>query len=430
MMEQRPDFDLTNPECYVTGDPHPLLKWLRHNAPLSRISDREGNQYWALTKYADQVKVYRDPLTFSSQGPIAMTMPSGGIGETMIVTDPPRHRQLRGFFNCFTPRAMAKWEGLVRGVVREIVAYTVQKGECDFVLDVATRLVVEVFFVILGVPPADRPWLTKLEDMSTRRTDPEFQLAPADDATPDQLAQMASDSAIYASAEMAKYFGGLIEERRRSPQDDLLSLFATGTIEGVPLSQSGMLQNISFLTAAGLETTINASGGGLYALLNNSDQLERLRNNPALIPSAVEEILRLVTPVFHLLRTVTKDTELRGERLRKGDLVALFVASANRDEEVFTDPDRFDVGRSPNEHLAFGYGEHFCLGASLARLEMRVLMQELLPVLGGIEPAGPISRTRSVIVPGIKHLPIRFKTAATSAGSQPANESRYFTRRS
>ncbi len=251
--------------------------------------------------------------------------------------------------------------------------------------------------------------------MSTRRTDPEFQLAPADEATPDQLAQMASDSAIYASGEMAKYFGGLIEERRRSPQDDLLSLFATGTIEGVPLSPSGMLQNISFLTAAGLETTINASGGGLYALLNNSDQLERLRNNPALIPSAVEEILRLVTPVFHLLRTVTKDTELRGERLRKGDLVALFVASANRDEEVFADPDRFDVGRSPNDHLAFGSGEHFCLGASLARLEMRVLTQELLPVLGDIEPAGPISRTRSVIVPGIKHLPIRFKATATSA---------------
>jgi len=167
------------------------------------------------------------------------------------------------------------------------------------------------------------------------------------------------------------------------------------------------------LTAGGLETTINASSCGLYLLLNNRDQLERLRNNPALIPSAVEEILRFVTPVFHFLRTVTRDTELGGQRFSQGDLVALFLASANRDETVFADPDKFDVGRSPNEHVAFGYGEHFCLGANLARLEMRVLFQELLPHLGDIELAGPVSRTRSVVVPGIKHLPVRFKDGQT-----------------
>ena len=174
------------------------------------------------------------------------------------------------------------------------------------------------------------------------------------------------------------------------------------------------------MTAGGLETTINASGSGLYELLTKRDQLERLRNNPALVPSAVEEILRFVAPTFHFLRTVVKDTELRGERLRKGELVALFLASANRDEEVFADPDRFDIGRAPNEHLAFGYGEHFCLGANLARLELRVLLQELLPHLADIELAGPVSRTRSVVVPGIKHLPIRFKgPAARQADSPP-----------
>ncbi len=420
-MEQRPDFDLTDPDSFVTSEPHAMLKWLRHNAPLSRISDREGNSYWAVTRYTDAVKVYRDPLTFSSEGPVVMTIPSdrSGIGQSMILSDPPRHRQLRGFVKwSFTPRAVAKWEGLVRDVVGKIIADAVDRGECDFVLDVATRLVVDVFFVILGVPPADRPRLAHLEDMIARLTDPEFQLAPVQDATPEKLAQMAHDTMMYANREMAGYYADLVEERRRSaPRDDLINLFAFGAIDGVPLTQSETLQNLSLLTAGGLETTINASGCGLCALLNNRDQLERLCANPALVNSAIEEILRFVTPVFHFLRTVTKDTELRGERLRQRELVSLFLASANRDEEVFADPDRFDIGRTPNDHLAFGYGEHFCLGANLARLEMRVLMRELLPHLGNIELAGPISRTRSVVVPGIKHLPIRFKTAGRSARS-------------
>jgi len=412
-MEQRPDFDLTNPDSYVAGDPHPLLRWMRHHAPISRIADQQGNLYWAVTRYADSLKVYRDPLTYSSEGPVVMSIPSdrSGIGQSMILSDPPRHRQLRGFVKwSFTPRAVAKWEGLVRSVVRQIVADALQKGACDFVLDIATRLVVDVFFVILGVPPADRERLTHLEDMIARLTDPEFQLAPVQDATPEKLAQMAHETITYANREMAQYYTGLIEERRRSgPQDDLIDLFAFGAIDGVPLNQNEILQNVMLLTAGGLETTINASGCGLYALLNNRDQLERLRDNPALVPSAVEEILRFVTPVFHFLRGVTKDTELAGQRFKQGDLVALFLASANRDEDIFRDPDKFDVGRSPNEHVAFGYGEHFCLGANLARLEMRTLFQELLPHLGDIEMAGPVSRTRSVVVPGIKHLPIRFK---------------------
>lgn len=412
-MEQRPDFDLTNPESYVAGDPHPLLRWMRHHAPISRIADQQGNLYWAVTRYGDSLKVYRDPLTYSSEGPVVMSIPSdrSGIGQSMILSDPPRHRQLRGFVKwSFTPRAVAKWEGLVRSVVRQIVADALQKGECDFVLDIATRLVVDVFFVILGVPPADRDRLTHLEDMIARLTDPEFQLAPVQDATPEKLAQMAHETITYANREMAQYYTGLIEERRRNgPQDDLIDLFAFGAIDGVPLNQNEILQNVMLLTAGGLETTINASGCGLYALLNNRDQLERLRGNPALVPSAVEEILRFVTPVFHFLRGVTKDTELGGQRFNQGDLVALFLASANRDEDIFRDPDKFDVARSPNEHVAFGYGEHFCLGANLARLEMRTLFQELLPHLGDIELAGPVSRTRSVVVPGIKHLPIRFK---------------------
>ncbi|HKD67189.1 MAG TPA: cytochrome P450 [Candidatus Binataceae bacterium] len=420
-MEPRPDFDLTNPECFVTGDPHAMLKWLRHNAPLSRISDAEGRSYWVVTKYADAVKVYRTPLVFSSEGPIVMSIPSdrAGVGQSMIVSDPPRHRQLRGFVKwSFTPRAVAKWEGLVRSVVRQLIAEAVDKGECDFVLDVATRLVVDVFFAILGVPPADRQRLAHLEDMISRLDDPEFQLAPVADATPEKLAKMAFETVMYANREMAMYYIQLIAERRKiGPQDDIIDLFTFGTIDGVPLTQMETLQNLSLLTAGGLETTINASGSGLYALLTYRDQLERLRSNPALVNSAVEEILRYVTPTFHFLRTVAKDTELRGQQLRQGDLLALFLASINRDEEVFLEPDRFDVGRTPNDHLAFGYGEHFCLGANLARLELRVLMQELAPHLGDIELNGPVSRTRSVVVPGVKHLPIRFKTGRIPARS-------------
>jgi cholest-4-en-3-one 26-monooxygenase len=415
-MEQRPDFDLTNPECFITGDPHPLLRWMRRYAPVSQISDPNGTAYWAVTRYADQVKIYRDPLTFSSEGPIVISIPTdrSGVRQSMIVSDPPRHRQLRGFVKwSFTPRAVAKWESLVRSLARNLIGEAVERGQCDFVVDVATRLVIDVFFAILGVPPADRQRLAHLEDMISRLTDPEFQLDQVPDATPEKLAKMAYDTAIFANREMAIYYTGLIQERRRiGPQDDLIDLFAFSSIDGVPLTQSETLQNLSLLTAGGLETTINASGSGLHELLSNRDQLERLRANPALVNSTVEEILRFVTPTFHFLRTVAKDVELHGVRMRKGDLVALFLASANRDEEVFNEPDRFDIGRSPNEHLAFGYGEHFCLGANLARLELRVLMQELLAYLGAIEPAGPISRTRSVVVPGIKHLPIRFGNTA------------------
>jgi cytochrome P450 len=422
-MEERPDFDLTNPDCFVAGEPHALLKWLRHHAPLSRISDQQGNSYWAVTKYADAVRIYRDPLTFSSEGPIVMSIPTdrSGVGQSMIVSDPPRHRQLRGFVKwSFTPRAVAKWEVLVRSVARRLIGDAVQRGQCDFTLDVAMQLVVEVFFAILGVPPADRQRLAHLEDMITRLTDPEYQLAPVGDATPEKLARMAYDTVVHANREMAAYYTRLIEERRRTgPQDDIIDLFAFGAIDGVPLTQSETLQNLSLLTAGGLETTINASGGGLYALLTEPSQLERLRNNPAMVPSAVEEILRFVAPTAHFLRTVAKDTELRGVRLRKGDLVALFLASANRDEEVFADPDRFDIGRAPNEHLAFGHGEHFCLGANLARLEMRVLLQELLPHLRDIELAGPVSRTRSVVVPGVKHLPIRFRRGPAAQADSP-----------
>jgi cholest-4-en-3-one 26-monooxygenase len=412
-MDPRPDFDLTDPECFVTGDPYPLLKWMRHNDPVSRISDLQGNTYWAVTRYADAVKIYRDPVTFSSEGPIVMSIPTdrSGVRQSMIVSDPPRHRELRGFVKwSFTPRAVAKWQDLVRRTVREIVADAIAGGECDFVIDVATRLVVEVFFVILGVPPEDRQRLAHLEDMVTRLSDPEFQLAAVEDATPQKLAKMAHDTAIYANREMGAYYTRLIEERRRGgPRDDLIDLFAFGSIKGVPLTHSETLQNLSLLTAGGLETTINASGSGLHALLTFRDQLERLSANPAMVPSAVEEILRYVTPTFHFLRTVARDTELGGREMRQGDLVALFLGSANRDEQVFAGPDRFDIGRTPNEHLAFGYGEHFCLGANLARLELRALMTELVPHLGDIELAGPISRTRSVVVPGIKHLPIRFK---------------------
>ncbi len=411
-MEARPDFDLTDPDCFVRGEPHALLKWMRHNAPVSRISDRQGNSYWAVTKYADAVKVYRDTASFSSEGPIVMSIPTdrAGVGQSMIVSDPPRHRQLRGFVKwSFTPRAVAKWEGLVRDVARGAIADAVGKGECDFTVEIATRLVIDVFFAILGVPPEDRARLAHLEDMISRLDDPEFHLAPVADATPEKLAQMAHDTVIYANREMAMYYTKLIEERRRNgPQDDLINLFAFGDINGVPLTQMETLQNLSLLTAGGLETTINASGSGLYALLTNPDQLERLRNNPALVNSTVEEILRFVAPTAHFLRTVTKDTDLGGQRMHRGDLVALFLGSVNRDEEVFAEPDRFDIGRTPNEHLAFGYGEHFCLGANLARMELRVLMRELLPHLGDIELAGPVSRTRSVVVPGIKHLPIRF----------------------
>ncbi len=228
------------------------------------------------------------------------------------------------------------------------------------------------------------------------------------DATSEMRDEMVHRVQHQAHQELAEYFAAMMAQRRRNPENDLLSLVANQKIDGVALSEEEALYNCVLILDAGLDTTRNAFSGGVYALLNHRAELERLVANPSLVPAAVEEIVRWTAPSFHNLRRVTRVTKLRGQEMNPGDLLAIWVGSANRDADVFADPDRFDITRSPNEHLGFGHAEHFCLGANLARLELRVALRELLPYLPHIELTGSIQRLHHTSVPGIKHMPVRF----------------------
>src|SRR5215469_3665815 len=407
---ESPDFDLTNPDCFVQGDPHVLFRELRRQEPLSQIVNRHGQKYWAVVKYRDAIAVYRDPQTFSSEAPISISDNlafSEGRGKMLILTDSPRHLKLRKLFKwSFTPLAVMRWEATMRQLARRIFAEAAAIGDCDFVPDVAGKLPITVVCQMLGVPEADRPRIERLGNLSVGGHDPEIQQAPAD-ATAETLEANAVRVQNQAHQELAEYFGAMIARRRAQPKDDLLSMIANEKIDGAVMSEEEALYNCVLVLDAGLDTTRNALSGGVYALLNNRNELERLVANPELVPSAVEEIVRWTSPSFHNIRRVTRTTSLRGMELSEGDLVAVWLGSANRDEEIFDEPDRFDVSRDPNEHLGFGHAQHFCLGANLARLELRVALRELLPYLKNIELTGRIERLRHCSVPGIKHMPVR-----------------------
>jgi cytochrome P450 len=410
-MMERVDFDLTDPACIAEGDPYRHFEYLRRQ-PLGRITDRSGNQYWAVVKYADAVAVYRDPRTFSSECPISISDNvafSEGRGKMLIMTDPPRHLKLRGLFKwSFTPLAVKTWEAPMRELAREIFAAAARRGECEFVHDVAGRLPLNVVCRMLGVPDADRPRIERLGNISVGSHDPEFHEVLPPGATPTMREEMVHRVQHQAHQELAEYFGALMAQRRRNPANDLLSLVANQNVDGVALSEEEALYNCVLILDAGLDTTRNAFSGGVYALLHHRADLERLVANPSMVPAAVEEIVRWTSPSFHNLRRVTRVTKLHGQEMNPGDLVAIWVGSANRDEEVFADADKFDITRSPNEHLGFGHAEHFCLGANLARLELRVALRELLPYLPRIELTGAIERLHHTSVPGLKHMPVRF----------------------
>ena len=414
------EFDLTDPDRVATDEIHPYLKYLRTHAPISRLRSHSGKEYWVVVKYRDIMRVWNEPETFSSErAPISLSEHAAfdqGRGKLMILTDPPRHMKQRNIFKGrFTPRGVkVDWEGLTRRIAQGLYADAAAKGECDFVADVAGKLPRALICEVMGVLPEDRPRIEQLGDMSVAGHDPEYQkLLPPEDriGTPEEIADRCQ---AYAMREMAAYFGQQIVDRRKHPRNDLFTVLATAVIDDVPLTDEEAVYNCVLLLDAGLDTTRNALSGGIRALLAHPDQLDRLAGDPALVKSAIEEFLRWTSPAYHNLRVVTRKTELRGQALEPGDTLTLWGVSANRDEEIFPGADRFDIGRWPNEHLAFGYGEHSCIGAHLARLELRVGLEEALPYLRHIEMTGPIERMRSLSVPGIKHMPVRF-----AVGPQP-----------
>jgi cytochrome P450 len=319
-------------------------------------------------------------------------------GKMMLMSDPPYHGALRRLVNKgFTPRMVARLEPPIRALTTEILDAAPAGEVCDFVTAVAAKLPLAVIGTLMGVPQADWDRMFELTNRLLGADDPEYQIAPGD-------RQRTAEAGL---REVFAYFAGQLELRRRTARDDLVGVLVEAEIDGQRLSDEEILNFCQLLITAGNETTRNAISGGVGALLEHPDQHARLRAEPALLPTAIEEILRWTSPVTHMARVAVRDVTLRGRAIRAGEKLVLWYPSANRDEEVFPDPYTFDVGRTPNDHLAFGFGEHFCLGAGLARLEMRVMFEELLRRFPRMALAGPVERLRSNFIGGIKHMPVR-----------------------
>ncbi len=420
MTAPAPDFeiDALDPTLFVRGVAHDVFDWLRAHEPVHRD---ERNGIWVVTKYEDVVNVERRPDVFSSaQG---VRPKGGGGGDLSIVSldDPEHARQRRLVSRGFTPSRINAMVDHIREVARGLVDRVAARGECDFVDDIAKPLPLIVIAELLGLPVEDRDRLAAWSDT----------MMSAEGAEGDDDPRL--QAAAEAWAEYVTYLAGLMEQRRAEPRDDLISVLlqsadagelafhedelrervAAGGLRDGDLTGDELLMFLVLLLVAGNETTRNALSGGIDALSRFPDQRERLVADLSLVNSATEEILRYVSPVISFSRTVTQDTELRGRELKAGDVVLNVYPSANRDEDVFEDPHAFRVDRSPNMHLAFGTGPHFCLGANLARTEIRILLEELfsrLPDLRVAPGAGP-ERAPNSLVTTIEHLPVVFTPA-------------------
>lgn len=408
------DSALSDPGFFVDHDPHPLWKELRASDPI-HWTESSGKPFWSITRYDDIVAVVSEPNRFSSAYLISlpsspdmerMTPTMLGSGEMMLMTDPPLHAAMRRAFNrLMLPRAVGRFEAPGPRLVREILEQALARRECDFVLDVAARLPMAFICEIMGIPRGDWPDMFKWGNMVAGNEDPEYQVESGSPL----------DTRQEGSRKIGGYCLAAALERRGGDGEDLLSVLGNATINGRPLSNSELAHNGLLYVGAGLETTRNAISAGLLALLEHPAQLDLLLEHPETMPTAVEEILRWASPVTHFARVATEDAELRGKRVRAGDRLALWFPSGNRDDAVFENPYTFDVRRTPNEHIAFSKGEHFCAGAHLARLELRLTLQALLPHMKRIELAGKIERLRSNFLAGIKHLPVRFTDAHAPA---------------
>jgi cytochrome P450 len=386
------------------GYPHELWTRMRAEAPVAWVEPEGYEPFWAVTRHADVQHAAAQPLVFSSARGIVLRRPNQPElhSDVLVVLDPPRHGPLRRVASPkFTPKAMrARREGIER-LAAELVDRVVAdgSGEIDFVDRIAAPFPLSVIAWTLGAPQEDIPRLHQWTNEVIGKNDPEYQ---REGESPGQTIKR-------ARGELHAYFGELVDQRRTVPQDDLMTELLRAEIDGSPLTDAELVSYCELLVEAGNETTRNAISGGLIALTENPGEWERLRSDPTLLPDAAEEILRWVSPISHFTRTATQDTELGGQAIAAGDQVALYWASANRDEEVFDDPFTFRVDRRPNPHLAFGFGEHFCMGAHLARLEIEVIYRLLLERFESFAVAGPVERLDSIVNGSLKHLPVRYR---------------------
>jgi cytochrome P450 len=382
---------------------HRALTHLRATAPVSWVDVGNYAPFWAITKHADIMEIERANDVFTnSPRPVLVTREGdeqqAAVGiKTLIHMDDPQHRDVRAIgANWFRPKAMRALKDRADELAKRFVDRMVTEGpECDFVQKVAVNYPLYMIMTLLGVPEDDFGLMLKLTQELFGSDDDEFKRG-------DMAEQMT------ALLEMFQYFTELTAARRANPTEDLASAIANATIDGEPLSDIETVSYYAIIAAAGHDTSSASISGGMHALVEHPEQLARLRNDPGLMPLAVDEMVRWTTPVKEFMRTAQRDYVIRGVKIAAGESVLLSYVSGNRDEEVFSDPFTFDVGRDPNRHIAFGYGVHFCLGAALARLEINSFFSELLPRLESVELAGRPDYLATTFVGGLKHLPIRY----------------------
>ena len=403
--------DLVTPEHYEQhGYPHPEWAWVRRHDPVFWYDRPNVDPFWAITKHADIIEIGKQPHIFLNAPRLAVFTkdlpPPEGQARHLLNMDPPEHARYRRVTSgWFTPRAIKAMDGKVARVTREVLDDAATKTDGDFVRDISARITIAVIAEMLGVPRRDWELLFRWTNEIIAPQDPEFQHG----ATP-------TETIDRARMELFTYFNDLSNARRAHPTDDIVSIVANSQVEGQPLPPVELLSYYFLLVVAGNETTRNAMTGGMLAFLENPGEWQKLQRDAALLENAVEEIVRWITPVIQFGRTATQDYTLRGKTIRAGESVCLFYPSGNRDEDIFDDPFTFRIDRQPNLHIAFGMGEHVCLGAHLARLELHHAFAQLRERLESCEPAGRAERVRSSFVGGIKRAPMRWRiTPATHA---------------
>jgi len=413
--------EFVDPHAYArSGYPHASWARLRREAPLHWCEPAEIVPFWAVTRHAHICEISKQPdLFLNGKGivpatrEIAARIARGEKGpfdamQTIITMDPPNHRKFRKVASpWFTPHALARLDETIDASAQRLVdrLYDAQvggEGRCDFAMDVAAQHPLRILGTILGVSQQDEQRILRLTQELFAGDDPEFQRPEGD----------REQAMRNLGIEFLQYFGKIIADRRAKPSDDLASILANAEVEGARMGDVETLGYYLIVFTAGHDTTRNALAGGMHALVEHPTTLAQLRSDPkGLVADAVEEIVRWTTPVNYMMRTASRDTELAGRKIRAGDRLLLFYASANRDEDVFEAPFEFRIGRHPNPHLGFGIGEHFCLGAHLARRSQRALFAVLAGRLREVEIDGPVERLAASFVAGIKHLPLRYRLA-------------------
>jgi cytochrome P450 len=388
------------------GYPHASWAWLRRNDPVAWIEAPGMRPFWAVTRYDDCGTVLRDHRRFVIAPRMAVFPEEQAPVDAppfhhLLNMDPPQHGRYRNLLSQrFTPKALEPKRAAVGGIVDETLARAAERSEVDFVEAVSAIVPLAVIAEMLGIPREDWQHVFHLSNTLLGAADPEYQQGASLKETADR-----------ARHEFLDYFGRLSNARRREPRDDFVTALVNARVDGAPLPEWELLSYYVLLIVAGNETTRNATSGGLLALMENPGELEKLRRDPSLIPSAVEEIVRWVSPVIQFCRTALEDLQIGGKTIRQGEACCIFYPSANRDEDTFPEPFRFQVDRTPNEHYGFGIGVHFCLGANLARLELQEIFRRLVTRLVEVELAGPVERMHSSFVGGIKRMPVRWRLA-------------------